>query len=67
MNEQNINEQNEEEIKAPITDEEIERLAKKSRRTKTIIIAIFVAALILVGIYAIVPSFFGETDEEYET
>ena len=67
MNEQNINEQNEEEIKAPITDEEIERLAKKSRTTKTIIIAIFVAALILVGIYAIVPSFFGETDEEYET
>lgn len=70
MNDQNFNEQSENVelyTDSSVTDEDIARLAKKSKRTRTIIIAIFIASLILVAAYAIVPSFFGENEEEYET
>lgn len=61
MNEQNSNFNG-------ITDEEIELLAKRSRKTKTLIVAIFAAALVIAIACAIIPGFFGEeSEEQYET
>lgn len=61
MNEQNSNFNG-------ITDEEIEQLAKRSRKTKTLIVAIFAAALVIAIACAIIPGFFGEeSEEQYET
>ena len=59
---------NEQKNNQGITDEEIEALARKSRKTKTIIIAVFAVALVIAVACAIIPGFFGEEQEEqYET
>ena len=59
MNEQNNNQ--------GFTDEEIEAMAKRSRKTKTIIIAVFAIALVVAIACAIIPGFFREEEEQYET
>jgi hypothetical protein len=38
-----------------VTDEEIEQLAKKSKKTKTIIIAVFASAVVLAIVCALIP------------
>ena len=59
---------NEQKNNQGITDEEIEVLARKSRKTKTVIIAVFAVALVIAVACAIIPGFFGEEQEEqYET